>query len=209
MPDRAASSIARLQRSATPRKPAPRQARSIAKREAILDHAERLLESLPPEAITTRRLADAADIPVGSIYRYFGNAQDVLLCLFARMNAGTLTHLRGGLADPDQDWSEHLARTFDHLLNMHNSHPSYGALMIFLEPLLDNNAEIAQTLSQLIRTRAPQLSADRADQITQTVMALIDGIERQLYRGDNVDRASALNEGRIAVEAYLRGRLEA
>jgi AcrR family transcriptional regulator len=191
------------------RKPAPKQARSAAKRRAILDAAERLLETLPPADITTRRIAEQADVPIGSVYRYFTDVNDLLPSLFERMNAGTIDVLQGHGIDGAQDWRVNLNRIFDHLQTMHAEHPAYGALMAHID-LRDRDAhKIMQLLSALLQRTLPHVEAPLIGEITETVIALLEGIERRLYRLPKTRRRAALGQARIAVAAYLAHYIEA
>jgi AcrR family transcriptional regulator len=190
------------------RKPAPKQARSAAKRRAILDAAERLLETLPPSAITTRGVAEQADVPIGSVYRYFTDVNELLLCVFEQMNAGTIDVLQGHGIDNAQDWRSNLNRIFDHLQTMHAEHPAYGALMAHID-LGDRDAhEMMRLLSALLQRTLPHVDAPLIGEITATVIALLEGVERRLYRLPRTRRRAALDQARIAVAAYLAHYIE-
>ncbi|NYG54827.1 TetR family transcriptional regulator [Nocardioides perillae] len=71
------------ERSAARRR-VPRQARSRARVEAVLDAAAALVVEHGVEALTTRAIADAAGVPVASLYQYFADKEDVLLALADR-----------------------------------------------------------------------------------------------------------------------------
>ncbi len=62
----------------------PAQARSRLRVERILDEAARLVVERGVEALSTREIAAAADVPVASLYQYFADKEDVLLALAAR-----------------------------------------------------------------------------------------------------------------------------
>lgn len=62
----------------------PTQARSRKRVEAILDAAERLVVDRGVEALTTRDIAQAAGVPVASLYQYFADKEEVLLALAQR-----------------------------------------------------------------------------------------------------------------------------
>jgi AcrR family transcriptional regulator len=49
----------------------PRQQRSLARVEALLDTAETVFEEIGYDAATTNFIAERADIPVGTLYRWF------------------------------------------------------------------------------------------------------------------------------------------
>ncbi len=62
----------------------PTQERSRRRVVAILDAAARLVVQQGVEALTTRDIAEAAGVPVASLYQYFSDKEDVLLALAAR-----------------------------------------------------------------------------------------------------------------------------
>jgi AcrR family transcriptional regulator len=62
----------------------PVQARSRRKVGALLDAAERLVVERGVEALTTREIADAAGVPVASLYQWFADKEDVVLALAER-----------------------------------------------------------------------------------------------------------------------------
>ena len=67
-----------------PKRRVPRQERSRRRVEDILDAAARLVVERGVEALTTRDIAQAAEVPVASLYQYFADKEAVLLALAAR-----------------------------------------------------------------------------------------------------------------------------
>ena len=62
----------------------PSQARSRLRVERILDEAARLVVERGVEALSTRDVAAAAEVPVASLYQYFADKDGVLLALAER-----------------------------------------------------------------------------------------------------------------------------
>lgn len=174
----------------------------------ILDTTENLLSDHAPANITTRLIAEAGGIPIGSIYRYFANVDDLLLSLFERMNAGTVEALKNNKIGDAHDWRRHLDLTFDHLRTMHSAHPAYGALMMHVDLGDREDDEISQLLGALLHRSLPQLDPTLVREITQTVIALLEGVERRLYRLPEIQRPAALDQARVAVAAYLAHYLD-
>ena len=56
----------------------PRQQRSARRVHDILDAGVRVLLAEGSQAFNTNRIADAADVPVGSVYQYFPHKQAIL-----------------------------------------------------------------------------------------------------------------------------------
>ncbi len=62
----------------------PTQARSRERVERILDAAAQLVVTAGVDGLTTRSIADAAGLPVASLYQYFADKEAVLLALCER-----------------------------------------------------------------------------------------------------------------------------
>jgi AcrR family transcriptional regulator len=68
----------------SPERRVPRQERSRRRVGELLDAAEKVVVERGMEAVTTRDIAEAAGVPVASLYQYFSDKEDVLLALAAR-----------------------------------------------------------------------------------------------------------------------------
>ncbi|MBM0123886.1 TetR/AcrR family transcriptional regulator [Pimelobacter simplex] len=66
------------------RRRVPAQARSRERVERILDSAARLVVTNGVEGLTTRSIAEAAGLPVASLYQYFTDKEAILLALCER-----------------------------------------------------------------------------------------------------------------------------
>jgi AcrR family transcriptional regulator len=64
-----------------PSRRAPRQLRSRAIVEAIVQAGRQLLASEGPKSLTTNRIAERAGVSIGSLYRYFPNKEAVLAAI--------------------------------------------------------------------------------------------------------------------------------
>ncbi|MCJ9429851.1 TetR/AcrR family transcriptional regulator [Kordiimonas marina] len=76
-------------------KKTPKQARARARVDAILTATEQLLVAEGPNGLTTTAIARAADIPVGSVYQYFADRDDILEQLYH----AAYDHVIGQVAD--------------------------------------------------------------------------------------------------------------
>jgi AcrR family transcriptional regulator len=89
------ASAKRTSRTA-PRK-RPRQERSEATVDAILEAAARVFASEGYEAATTNRIAEAAGTSVGSLYQYFPSKDAIAVDLARRYRAGRIAFVRSQL----------------------------------------------------------------------------------------------------------------
>ena len=112
-------------KSRTPKK-IPTQARAKAKLDAILSTTESLLLADGPAAITTTAIAQVAGIPVGSIYQYFDDKDEILSSLYATAYAEVEDVVAAALEQlqPGQGFAathEQLIRTFWQAARAHRS----------------------------------------------------------------------------------------
>jgi AcrR family transcriptional regulator len=77
-------SVERIGQERPAQRRVPAQERSRARVQRILDAAAALVLERGVEALSTRAIAQAAEVPVASLYQYFADKEDVLLALAER-----------------------------------------------------------------------------------------------------------------------------
>lgn len=87
--------VAAMTADDTPLKPRkmPRQSRSVATVEAVLEAAARILEERGPDGFNTNAIAERAGVGIGSVYQYFPNKHALIAALVRRSTAGLLARL--------------------------------------------------------------------------------------------------------------------
>ncbi|MGM4886328.1 TetR/AcrR family transcriptional regulator [Tardiphaga sp. 11_C7_N12_6] len=80
----------------------PRQARSLATVEVILDAAGLVLVDEGYEQATTNRIAERAGVSIGSLYQYFPNRESVVASVAHRLKASTIKPLWQVLSEKHQ-----------------------------------------------------------------------------------------------------------
>ncbi|WP_298918044.1 TetR/AcrR family transcriptional regulator [uncultured Algimonas sp.] len=150
-------------------------------RAAIFNTAQHLFDDHPPAKLVTRMIASAARVSIGSVYRYFEDACDLLLSLFQHTNSGRAETLR----DPDTvpDRQAFLDRAFHNLFARHGRHPAYGILIAYLR------------------------SKDRKNDDTAALIAMQEEVDMRLHRLAPAERTSMLRPTGIAITAYLEHHL--
>ncbi|MGM7312118.1 TetR/AcrR family transcriptional regulator, partial [Acinetobacter baumannii] len=71
----------------------PRQTRSVATFEAILEAAARILESLGFAGFNTNAVAELAGVSIGSLYQYFPSKDALIVELIRRERAQLSNHI--------------------------------------------------------------------------------------------------------------------
>lgn len=181
----------------------PMQKRARAKREAILAAARQLIEKQGLEAVTCIRVADMAQVPVGSVYSYFPNNVAIIEAL-----ADTwLTDLREQFSAVEQRnlQAESWHVVFAELLEIvygDPANPEGRPLAMALTKALDFYPELqqlrrhhgnsmSQILANLLKAAGSPWPADRLQRLARFGYELIGGLDNYLALED-VDRSEAL-----------------
>lgn len=190
---------------------APRQSRSKATFEQILDATALLLESKGLEAINTNAIARAAGINVATLYQYFPNKQAVLLALFQRFSTRRIETGKDRLVGISRsaDWQAMVDATVEGLVEVRRQLPGTAALMQAMRvyPELrayhrDTRAQIAQPIADEIAaaSRLPMEEALRiATCAIEAHVALLDFW--QIDSGGSDDRI--IEQIKLMMQRYL------
>ena len=193
----------------------PIQARSQARVRRVLDAADRLMAEEGPAAFTTTRLARAAGMPVGSLYRYFPDKMAIVEALalrywsdFEDLVAGVAeTDGRDPLDDPAAAIVEALAAGF-------RARPGFRALWyggLRTERVRDvtrpTRSAIGRSIERILAQHWPDASRENRVTVTKMVVIAGDGLLREAFRVDpNVDTV-LLAESKLMLEAYIEAKL--
>ncbi|MFI8825229.1 TetR/AcrR family transcriptional regulator [Streptomyces sp. NPDC053431] len=199
---------------------APRQARSRARVEAILGAADRILARDGYEALTMRRVAEAAGVPVGSIYQFYADKSAVVDALGQRylqafetaIDALVERALAGEIADL-------VGTVVDVYAELFRSQRGGMALWAgrHLSPELARadeatNALVAEGLQRIVEHLTGVTGGERARRATRMVVWAANAVLHEAFKGGGEPDAGVLEELTFMLDAYwrdLRGRLTA
>lgn len=190
----------------------PRQARSRRRVEDILEAASRLVLAHGVDALTTRTIAEAAEVPVASLYQYFADKEDVLLALLERdmaeMDAQVAADL--GASEP-ATVGEVVGTVMRAFTQVFARRPAFVEIWLrgrgnaaIRERGRVHNREVAETL------RAYSIEAGLTTREMPAVVALLavevgDRIFQLAYEEDVAGDPEVVAEGIRLVTAYLDG----
>lgn len=125
----------------SPRK-RPRQKRSAATVEVILDGAARILEREGLERFNTNAVAAAAGVSVGSLYQYFPGKDALMAALVRRDATRFAAEVEAAVAErPGEDWREAVARLIAVAVGHQLDLPNLARILDFEEARLPLDAE--------------------------------------------------------------------
>lgn len=193
----------------------PTQARSRERLRLVLDAADELLAAEGAGAFTTNRIAAYAEIPIGSLYRYFPDKETIVEALAMRywsdfedlVTAAAEADEREPLEDPAAIVIDALAAGF-------RARPGFLALWYgglrserVREVTRPTRGAIAASVGRILAIHWPDASpADRAT-AAQMVVLTGDGLLREAFRQDRAGDQRLLAECKAMIGAYLRERL--
>ena len=191
----------------------PRQARSAATVEAILDASAHILERGGLEALNTNAIAERAGVSIGSLYQYFPGKDAILAALIRRKRRTLLDDIcgaaeRGRRSSLDEAIMDLIRAGAAHQLE----YPRLAQSLAYAEATLPLDAETVALKQRIVAEVASVLAAHNVanpGMAARDVVALTRGmLDAQGWYGD-VNRASLLDRIGRAITGYLQSaRLE-
>lgn len=193
----------------------PIQARSRERLRQVLDAADELLCDEGADSFTTTRIAEAAGVPVGSLYHYFPDKETIAEALAVRywsdfedlVAAVAETDERVPLADPAGAVLEALAAGFRARRGFLALW--YGGLRTerVREATRPTRSAIARSIERIFAVHWPQASYAQRAIVARMVVIAGDGMLREAFRIDADGDQLQLVESRAMLDAYARARL--
>lgn len=154
----------------------PRQARSAARVERLLDAAEEVFEEVGYDAATTNLVAARADVPVGTLYRWFPDKGALAEALTDRYIQELLGMYDDLLADltPSEHMSTFIRQTLAAIVQRARTQRALPALLVStMVPGRRSDAgnrlrvTLTDHIGAIIDVRVPGVPADVRDQTAQ------------------------------------------
>jgi TetR/AcrR family transcriptional regulator len=123
----------------------PKTAARSAAEEALLDAAERLLAEAGHAGITTRRIAEEADVNHGLVHYYFGSNENLLARALERFTERMIERQRALYAS-DEPFAEKWRTAMRYLVS---EDQSYQKVWLELQALAWNNADLQTRLARV------------------------------------------------------------
>ncbi|MCV9935852.1 TetR/AcrR family transcriptional regulator [Boseaceae bacterium BT-24-1] len=194
----------------------PRQARSRATVEAVVEAGARILSEQGWSGFTTNKVADAAGVSIGSLYQYFPDKLSLVDAIRRRHIDDSLDAVRHALAGT-QSLAEFVEVLVANLIAAHSIHPGLHRVLLDeapgLEAYRDQNSEIeAQYLALFTRAATTHGSQDKdtpASTIGLVISDAIDGVIHNAARRGRLHEPALRGELVRLICAYLADRDEA
>ncbi|MFI1506503.1 TetR family transcriptional regulator [Streptomyces sp. NPDC020597] len=194
---------------ATSLRRAPVQRRSAERLTRILDACADLLDEVGYDALSTRAVAERAGVPIGSVYRFFGNKRQMADALAQRnlehYSERVTERLRG--ARPG-DWRTAMDAVLDEYLAMKRTAPGFS-LVDFGNQIpvgarhAEPNHRVADRLTELLAGHLGREPDDDLRRVFLIAVEAADTLVHLAFRVDPEGDAKVIDETRELLRAYL------
>jgi AcrR family transcriptional regulator len=193
----------------------PRQPRSRERLERLLDAAAEVLAQEGAQALTTRRIAEVAGVPIGSLYRLFADKHAIVEALALRWWR-ELVDLVEGVAEVDarEPLDAVAAAVLEALAAGLRARP--GFLALWFGGLRDERlrdvtrplrGEFAAAVERTLAVHWPAISAAERRAAAEIAVLAGDGLLREAFRQNPDGDPRVLAEAAVMLGSYLEARL--
>ncbi|WP_436736223.1 TetR family transcriptional regulator [Streptomyces sp. BBFR102] len=193
---------------------APVQQRSAERLVRILDACADLLDEVGYEQLTTRAVADRAQVPIGSVYRFFDNKRALADALAHRNLDRYADRIARRVAEMDgTDWRGAVDACLDEYLTMKRTVPGF-TLIDFGVPAPPApgephaNHQVADRVAALL---AAHLGRPLDDALRRAVLVGVEATDSLLhlaFRTDPAGDEALVTETRTLLHAYFAHALD-
>ncbi|MER6379731.1 TetR/AcrR family transcriptional regulator [Streptomyces sp. NPDC001250] len=195
---------------ATSLRRAPVQRRSAERLTRILDACAELLDEVGYDALSTRAVALRAGVPIGSVYRFFGNKRQMADALaqrnlerYTERVTERLKQARGG-----GGWRAAMDAVLDEYLTMKRTAPGFS-LVDFGNQIpvgarhTGPNTRVADRLTKLLSGYLDRTPDDELRRVFLVAVETADTLVQLAFRTDPDGDEAIITETRELLRAYL------
>lgn len=185
----------------------PRQARSVATFEAILEAAARILESLGFAGFNTNAVAELAGVSIGSLYQYFPSKDALIVELIRRERAKLSNHIVEAIKQHEATDLKEKLKLIIHAAVQHQlSRPQLARTLEFATELIGKDveeSELQHELETIISDLFIRSGISHAQTAVQDVIALSKGMINTASIAGESDLENLQQRVEKAVFGYL------
>ncbi|MFC4565129.1 TetR/AcrR family transcriptional regulator [Nocardiopsis mangrovi] len=183
----------------------------MARVQRMLDACAELLDESGYSELSTTRIAERADVAIGSVYQFFPDKRAITqalglryLDMFSlrvteRLSEGAFGH-----------WTEAVDVVIDEYLDMHRNVPGFRSLHFgdtvdvrLLDSVFDNNRVIADRLRELLTSIAGVDESDTLDTAITVAVESADAVLKLAFRRDPDGDPRLIGETKLLLRGYL------
>ncbi|GLZ13721.1 TetR family transcriptional regulator [Actinomadura sp. NBRC 104425] len=195
----------------TPLRRRPAQRRSAERVQRMLDACAEILDEDGYDGLTTTRIAQRAEVAIGSVYQFFPDKRAVAQALALRNLDRFGERVSRRLAEGDFDhWSDTVGAVIEIFVDMHRTVPGFRVLRFgdvadvnLLDAAADNNSVVADRLRALIVERFGVADTPELARALAISVEAGDAVLKMAFRRDPDGDPAIVAEAERMIHAYL------
>jgi AcrR family transcriptional regulator len=200
----------------TPLRRRPAQRRSAERVQRMLDACAEILDESGYDGLSTTRIAQRAEVAIGSVYQFFPDKRAVAQALALRNLDLFVERVTRRMSEGEfPQWSDTVGAVIEIFVDMHRAVPGFRVLRFgdvadlhLLDVSADNNTVVADRLRGLVVDLFGVAdSAELARVLTISVEAA-DAVLKLAFRRDPTGDPEIVAEAERLIHTYLAGRLD-
>jgi AcrR family transcriptional regulator len=193
---------------------APSRGRARATIDRLLEAADQILAEEGFQFLATTRVAEVAEVSVGTVYHWFPDKEAIVEAL-ARQYWSELAALVAEVADRDE-YVDPVGDVINSLTDGFRDRPGFLALWfsrLRTEEVRDstrpNRLLVGESVVRMLTRAYPDAAPEALATVARMLVLIGDGLLREAFRLDHGGDKAVLSEGQIALNAYIAERLGA
>ncbi|WP_232320076.1 TetR/AcrR family transcriptional regulator [Herbidospora daliensis] len=193
----------------------PTQRRSARRVERMLDACAELLDEVGYDGLSTTRIAERADVAIGSVYQFFPDKRAISQALTRRNVELFVARVgRRFISEEYLGWWDAVDAIIDEYVAMHRTVPGFKSLRFgdavdlnLLDAGTDNNTVIAGRLRGLLLKEFGMADSERLDTAILVAVEGGDAVLKLAFRRDPDGDPVIIAEAKTLVRSYLSRQL--
>ncbi|MEO5877812.1 MAG: TetR family transcriptional regulator [Streptosporangiaceae bacterium] len=182
----------------------------------MLDACAEILDEAGYDGLSTTRIAQRANVAIGSVYQFFPDKRAVAQALAQRNLEDFGDRIGILLTSGDLErWSQLVSRTIDTFVQMHRSVPGFRVLRFgdvadlnLLDESADNNAVVADRLRELIVATTGVPDGPELTRAFAIAVETGDALIKMAFRREPDGDDAVITEAKALIENYLSTYLD-
>ncbi|WP_148233109.1 MULTISPECIES: TetR/AcrR family transcriptional regulator [Thermomonospora] len=200
----------------TPLRRRPAQRRSAERVQRMLDACAEILDEVGYDGLSTTRIAQRAEVAIGSVYQFFPDKRAVAQALALRNLEMFGERVSRLLAEGDfQHWSDPVGGIIDIFVEMNRTVPGFRTLRFgdvadvnLLEETADNNSVVARRLRKLIVEAFGVPDTPELARAIAIAVEAADAVLKMAFRNNPDGDPATVAEAKRLIHGYLAGHID-
>jgi AcrR family transcriptional regulator len=199
----------------TPLRRRPAQRRSAERVQRMLDACAEILDESGYDGLSTTRIAQRADVAIGSVYQFFPDKRAVTQALALRNLEWFVDRVTRRITEGEfPHWSDSVGAVIEVFVDMHRTVPGFRVLRFgdvadahLLDVSADNNAVVADRLRAMAVQVFGLTDSDELARVLNIAVEAADAVLKLAFRRDPKGDPEIVAEAERLIHGYLADRI--